>query len=172
MIRSLRRRFLLIAMFSLALTLFVIGGSINLGNYIRLTDRADAIITTLYENDWNFPLVRNHPNVSGRFQLTRETEFETRYCIIHLDENEEPSDVNSEHIASLSESDISALTDAILSSGNDSAKYATNPILSMHGIAPIFYRLNGKISKLVYHRTYGISTERRYSKWIKCLNRS
>ena len=41
MIRSLRRRFLLIAMFSLALTLFVIGGSINLGNYIRLTDRAD-----------------------------------------------------------------------------------------------------------------------------------
>ena len=119
MIRSLRRRFLLIAMFSLALTLFVIGGSINLGNYIRLTDRADAIITTLYENDWNFPLVRNHPNVSGRFQLTRETEFETRYCIIHLDENEEPSDVNSEHIASLSESDISALTDAILSSGKD-----------------------------------------------------
>ena len=117
MIRSLRRRFLLIAMFSLALTLFVIGGSINLGNYIRLTDRADAIITTLYENDWNFPLVRNHPNVSGRFQLTRETEFETRYCIIHLDENEEPSDVNSEHIASLSESDISALTDAILSAG-------------------------------------------------------
>ena len=119
MIRSLRRRFLLIAMFSLALTLFVIGGSINLGNYIRLTDRADAIITTLYENDWNFPFVRNHPNVSGRFQLTRETEFETRYCIIHLDENEEPSDVNSEHIASLSESDISALTDAILSSGKD-----------------------------------------------------
>ena len=55
---------------------------------------------------------------------------------------------------------------------DDSAKYATNPILSMHGIAPIFYRLNGKISKLVYHRTYGISTERRYSKWIKCLNRS
>ena len=53
MIRSLRRRFLLIAMFSLALTLFVIGGSINLGNYIRLTDRADAIITTLYENDCN-----------------------------------------------------------------------------------------------------------------------
>ena len=92
MIRSLRRRFLLIAMFSLALTLFVIGGSINLGNYIRLTDRADAIITTLYENDWNFPFVRNHPNVSGRFQLTRETEFETRYCIIHLDENEKPSD--------------------------------------------------------------------------------
>lgn len=119
MIRSLRHRFLLIAMFSLALTLFVIGGSINLGNYIRLTDRADAIITTLYENDWNFPFVRNHPNVSGRFQLTRETEFETRYCIIHLDENEKPSDVNSEHIASLSESDISALTDAILSSGKD-----------------------------------------------------
>lgn len=119
MIRSLRRRFLLIAMFSLALTLFVIGGAINLGNYIRLTGRADAIITTLYENGWNFPIVRNHPNVSGRFQITRETEFETRYCIIHLDENEEPSDINSEHIASLSDSDISELTDAILSSGKD-----------------------------------------------------
>ena len=119
MIRSLRRRFLLIAMFSLALTLFVIGGAINLGNYLRLTGRADAIITTLYENDWNFPIVRSRPNVSGRFQLTRETEFETRYCIIHLDENGKPSDINSEHIASLSESDISELTDAVLSSGKE-----------------------------------------------------
>ena len=117
MIRSLRRRFLLITMFSLALTLFVIGGAINLGNYIRLTGRADAIITTLYENDWNFPIVKNRPSVSGRFQITRETEFETRYCIIHLDENEDPSDINSEHIASLNESDISELTDAILSAG-------------------------------------------------------
>ena len=119
MIKSLRRRFLLIAMFSLALTLFVIGGAINLGNYLRLTDRADAIITTLYENGWNFPLIKNHPSILGRFQLTRETEFETRYCIIHLDENNEPADINSEHIASLSESDISGLTEAILSSGKE-----------------------------------------------------
>lgn len=119
MIRSLRRRFLLIAMFSLALTLFVIGGAINLGNYIRLTDRADSIITTLYENDWNFPTVKDRPSVSLRFQVTRETAFETRYCIIHLDENDDPTDVDSEHIASLSGDEISDLTDAIITSGKD-----------------------------------------------------
>lgn len=119
MIQSLRRRFLLIAMFSLALTLFVIGGAINLGNYLRLTGRADAIISTLYENDWNFPMVKNHPNLSGRFQITRETAFETRYCIIHLDENEEPSDIDSEHIASLSDNDILELTDTILATGKE-----------------------------------------------------
>ncbi len=119
MIKSLRRRFILIAMFSLAVTLFVIGGSINLGNYIRLTDRADSIITTLYENDWNFPAVKERPSVSWRFQVTRETAFETRYCIIHLDENDNPSDIDSEHIASLSEDEISELTDLILSSGKD-----------------------------------------------------
>lgn len=119
MIKSLRCRFLLIAMLSLAVTLFVIGAGINLGNYIRLTDRADSIITTLYENDWNFPMVKDRPSVSWRFQVTRETAFETRYCIIHLDENGEPADINSEHIASLSENDILELTDAITSSGKD-----------------------------------------------------
>ncbi len=119
MIQSLRRRFLLIAMFSLALTLFVIGGAINLGNYLRLTGRADAIISTLYENDWNFPMVKNHPSLSGRFQITRETAFETRYCIIHLDKNEEPSDIDSEHIASLSDNDILELTDTILATGKE-----------------------------------------------------
>ncbi len=119
MIKSLRRRFLMIAMLSLAVTLFVIGGSINLGNYIRLTDRADSLITTLYENNWDFPTIKERPDVTWRFQMTRETAFETRYCIIHLDENDAPSDIDSEHIASLSENEISELTDTIVSSGKD-----------------------------------------------------
>lgn len=117
MIQSLRHRFLLIAMFSLALTLFVIGGAINFGNYLRLTMRTDELITTLYENDWTFPTVKNHPSVSSRFQITRETAFETRYCIIHLDENNEPYDINLEHIAALNDSDISELSTSILANG-------------------------------------------------------
>lgn len=119
MIRSLRRRFLLIAMFSLALTLFVIGGSINLGNYIRLTDRRMPSSRLFMKMTGISPLsgiiqtFRDVSNSPAKRSLRHAT------GIIHLDENEEPSDVNSEHIASLSESDISALTDAILSSGKD-----------------------------------------------------
>ena len=50
MIRSLRRRFLLIAMLSLLGTLAVLCTAIGLGAHYTATSRADRAITLLYEN--------------------------------------------------------------------------------------------------------------------------
>ena len=85
MIEALRRRFLMIAMLSLTGTLCVIGASINLGNLYRITRLADPAIELLYQNDGTFPLSDGErPDVAGGFQITEETPFETRYCIVHL----------------------------------------------------------------------------------------
>ena len=54
MIRSLRRRFLLIAMLSLLGTLAVLCTAIGLGAHYTATSRADRAITLLYENDGVF----------------------------------------------------------------------------------------------------------------------
>ena len=55
MIRSLRRKFLFIAMLSLLGTLAVLCTAIGLGAHYTAMSRADRAITLLYENDGVFP---------------------------------------------------------------------------------------------------------------------
>ena len=90
MIQTLRRRFILTAMLSLMGTLFLIGIAINLGNLFRIIRLADTAIELLYRNGGAFPLPDAVvPNVAGGFQITEETPFETRYCIVYLTKKRE-----------------------------------------------------------------------------------
>lgn len=100
MIQTLRRRFILTAMLSLMGTLFLIGIAINLGNLFRIIRLADTAIELLYRNGGAFPLPDAVvPNVAGGFQITEETPFETRYCIVYLTKKREVIEVDIEHIA-------------------------------------------------------------------------
>lgn len=117
MIRSLRRRFLLIAMFSLALTLFVIGGSINLGNYIRLTDRRMPSSRLFMKMTGISPLsgiIQTFRDVSSspaKRSLRRATAL-----FIWMKMRNHPTSTPSTSPPSV-RATISALTDAILSAG-------------------------------------------------------
>ena len=85
MIRTLRRRFIAIAMLSLLGTLAVLCAAIGVGNYLATSNRADRAIDLLYENGGDFPAPPNGaPDPSGGFgfQVTPETQFETRYFIV------------------------------------------------------------------------------------------
>ena len=55
MIRALRRKFILIAMLSLLLTLALLCTAIGVGNRIAVTKRADRILSLLHQNDGGFP---------------------------------------------------------------------------------------------------------------------
>lgn len=55
MIRKLRRQFIVVAMLSTFLVLFVIIGAINVANYTSVLKRADAVINLLADNDGSFP---------------------------------------------------------------------------------------------------------------------
>ena len=104
MIRTLRRRFILIAMASLLGTLTVLCTAISVGNYLVTADRADRAIELLHENGGEFPPPPDGPPDPSRdagFQVTQETPFETRYFIVELTDRREVSSVNTDHIAAL-----------------------------------------------------------------------
>ncbi len=54
MIRSLRRKFILIAMFSLLGTMVVLFAAIGIGNHRATTNRADRAISLLRQNGGSF----------------------------------------------------------------------------------------------------------------------
>ena len=121
MIRSLRRKFILIAMLSLLGTMAVLCTAIFIGNYYVVAVRADRAIDLLYENDGEFPRpdAAIDPAVPFRFQVTPETPFETRYFIAELTERREIRSVNADHIAAFDRQAVAESINEIVSSGKE-----------------------------------------------------
>lgn len=103
MIRTLRRRFLLIALASLTGTLAVLCLVINLGYHAITTRRADQVLQMLHQNAGQFPEPETQadPGAFPGFQVTLETPFETRYVVVRLTGQREVAEVDMEHIAAL-----------------------------------------------------------------------
>ncbi len=122
MIRTLRRKFIAIAMLSLLGTLAVLCAAIGVGNYLATSNRADRAIDLLYENGGDFPAPPNGaPDPSGGFgfQVTPETQFETRYFIVELTAEREVRSVDTEHIAALDRQTVVEYISEILDQDRD-----------------------------------------------------
>ena len=61
MIRTLRKKFIAIAMLSLLGTMTVLCATIGIGNYCVAASRADKAIDILYQNDGEFPVPDGKP---------------------------------------------------------------------------------------------------------------
>ncbi len=120
MISKLRRKFILIATLCMLGTLTVLCIAIGLSNYQATADRADLIISTLYQNGGEFPLPERpaDPTTQGDFQITLETPFETRYFIVELTQRQEVVSVNIEHIAAQDRQTVVERVNEILDSGD------------------------------------------------------
>lgn len=120
MIYQLRKKFILIAMGSLLAVLVFLIGAINLINYFHITRSADSKLEILSQHDGTFPDSR--PDDSSApdfrfdftFQLTKETRYESRYFIVRLDKNQQITNIDSSHIASLTDEEIESYTKRIL----------------------------------------------------------
>lgn len=122
MIRSLRRRFLLIALASLAGTLAALCLVINVGYHMITTGRADEVIGVLHQNAGKFPEPEEaaNPRAFHGFQITMETPFETRYFVVRLTSQREVSEVETDHIAALDRKMMVEQVEEILDSGRAS----------------------------------------------------
>lgn len=109
MINRLRRKFVAIALASMALVLLVIVGGINIANYISITAqedaRADLVVLAngrLSESGWDAigdpgaPRDPDSPDGSPRFDpgearrdLGEEAPFDTRYFIVWIDDDDD-----------------------------------------------------------------------------------
>lgn len=121
MIPALRRRFLLIALASLAGTLTALCLVINLGYRHMTTGRADQVIQILHQNAGQFPEPEEpaDPGAFPGFQVTMETPFETRYFVVRLTGQMEVADVDTDHIAALDRKRVVEQVEQILDSGKD-----------------------------------------------------
>jgi len=120
MIRSLRRKFITIAMLSLLGTLAALYAAIGIGNYYVTAARADRAIFLLYQNGGTFlpPSAAFDPS-SFEFQVTPETPFEMRYAIVEITERQEVKKVDTEHIAALDRQTVIDSINKIVSSGKN-----------------------------------------------------
>ncbi len=121
MIRSLRRKFILIAMISLIGTMTVLCAAIWFGNYYTTAQRMDNAISILHQNGGRF-----HPPRGGRFdpadfsfQITPETPFEIRYFMVELTAQKEIVSVDLEHIAALDRQTVVETAGRIVDTGSE-----------------------------------------------------
>lgn len=118
MIRSLRRKFLLIAMASLIGTMTILCAAIAVGNYCATTGRVDRAIFILHQNGGTFLPPGSHFDPSDfSFQVTPETAFETRYFIVGLTAQKEIKSVDLEHIAALDRQTVVDTISRIMDAG-------------------------------------------------------
>lgn len=118
MIRSLRRKFMLIAMASLVGTMAVLCAAIGVGNRYITTSRVDRAIDLLRQNGGSFlhPGPRFDPS-DFDFQVTPETPFETRYFIVELTPQKEIRSVSLDHIAALDRRTVVDTVSRIINTG-------------------------------------------------------
>lgn len=104
MIKTLRRKFIVITMCSILFVLGGIIGMINLANYINVNKSADARLKLLVENQGNFP--HQEEDFIGKKPLPRdmspETPFETRYFTVVINAENAVISVDTGRIAAVS----------------------------------------------------------------------
>lgn len=108
MIRSLRRKFILIAIASLLGTFAVLCAFILGSNYLATAKRSDAAILALRETNGALtpPAAGQAPPLDGGFRVTAETPFEIRYFVIMRDSSGQVLDIDDAHIAALDRGQI------------------------------------------------------------------
>ena len=84
MIKNLRKRFSMAAILSIFVTFTILMLVINVINYYKIMENADAILTTLKENEGYFPAFGENQN-NGHW--SKETPFESRYFIATISED-------------------------------------------------------------------------------------
>lgn len=118
MIRSLGRKFILIAMASLVGTMVILCTAIGIGNHYITTNRVDHAISLLYQNGGTFLAPGPHSGPSNfDFQITPETPFETRYFIVKLTAQKEIRSVNLDHVAALDRQTVVNTVSQIMDTG-------------------------------------------------------
>lgn len=122
MIRSLRRRFILIAMVSLIITLTLLCAFTQITSYHTMSRRFDEGIRVLYENGGELPEIKEEgmPAIDGAFQMTVETPYELRYFTVRFDNARDSVEIDTDHIAAFSKEQAAQMAKSIYDKGKTS----------------------------------------------------
>ena len=116
MLKQLKRRFILLAIISMTVTLVVAFTAVNFTLRHRMAARVDAIIDVLYENNGSFP-IDYYINQGGG--LHEETPFQTRYYVAYIDNDRAIIGADYSHIAVKNIESVGQQINEILGSGKE-----------------------------------------------------
>lgn len=121
MIKTLQRKFIAIAMFSITIVLTIIIGSINIINYVNVGRTADARLSILADNGGQFPFAPSHGPVKDSLfphkKISAETPFETRYFTVTLSSDGTVVSTDTESIAAISDDDAGSYAAVLFQKG-------------------------------------------------------
>lgn len=124
MIKKYRKKFILIAMCSVAAVLVLILGAINLFNYVETTKRSNRILDLLCENGGEFPSVFIPENSISGGGITDETPFEARYFTAVIDEKDKLHALNMQKVAAITPFEARQYIEEAKSSNKTSGRIA------------------------------------------------
>lgn len=133
MIKSLRKQFVIVAMCSTFAVLAAIMGAINIANYNRIVDKADAIIQLLVKNNGEFAVFQEEKTVEGPDKkenrnernrrrhdvMSPETPFSTRYFTVTLNAEGNVVSSNMGKIAAIDEAEAEEYATQVFEKGKD-----------------------------------------------------
>lgn len=102
MIDTLRKKLIIFTMLALICIMTLIFGAVNIANIYRTYAQTDELINLIADNGGIVPGYSGIPEYS---YMDKETEFETRYFTVRIDNFGNPVEVNLGHIASVTESE-------------------------------------------------------------------
>lgn len=108
--QKLKRKFVLMSWFSMLAVLFVVLGLVNGVTYNAERREIYSLLTFILDNSGELPAKSAVENTPERFEVTPETQYETRYFIVKLDSSGKIVSFDGDHIASVEKDD----TDEIL----------------------------------------------------------
>jgi len=106
MIRRLQKKFIMISMCSVAAVMLLVIGLINVINFYQKSWEMDEVLNILAENEGQFPEtaveIDSDRDFLFQYQMTAETQFETRYFVVETDLEGTIREVDMSHIAAIS----------------------------------------------------------------------
>ncbi len=119
MIKKLQRKFIIIAMGSLALVIVMLLGSINTINLYQMDRKVNGAIRILAENQGQFPRYEKGkpPPRMPRFgfEMNEETQFQIRYFVVEVNQNGNIREIDTSHIAAVTSDDAVEYANKVIS---------------------------------------------------------
>jgi signal transduction histidine kinase len=125
MIKTLRRKFIAIAMCSIMLVLAIIITTINIANYVNVNREAEEKLDILAANDGVFPKTDGKMELQKPLGMSPEAPFETRYFTVLLRQDGTVLSIDTGRIAAVSTESASSFASQLWAQGKTSGFYGS-----------------------------------------------
>lgn len=127
MIKDLRRKFIRITMFAVAMVMILLCLIVNIANYLSVNSELNQKLDMIYENQGTIPMPAKDgkpPEAAGGGPFSREEPYSTRYFVLKFDDSGNLSEKSLEHIAAVTESDVDEFLDVAVKAAGGYGYYS------------------------------------------------